>query len=79
MLGVAAVNGLGSMAKAWNYEGERLLRAAAQSDGLEYTIIRPGVRSDQRDATRQEKRKEDQTRPEQARSDQTSTRSTGQV
>ena len=34
------INGLGSMAKAWNYEGERLLRAC---DDLEYTIVRPGV------------------------------------
>ena len=34
------INGLGSMAKAWNYEGERLLREA---DDLEYTIVRPGV------------------------------------
>ena len=34
------INGMGSMAKAWNYEGERLLRA---TDDLEYTIIRPGV------------------------------------
>ena len=36
------INGLGGMAKAWNNEGERLLRAAA-SDGIEYTIVRPGV------------------------------------
>jgi len=35
------INGLGSMAKAWNYEGEQLLRAA--QDDIEYTIIRPGV------------------------------------
>merc|ERR1712007_23865 len=34
------INGLGSMAKAWNYEGERLLRACTDVD---YTIIRPGV------------------------------------
>ena len=34
------INGLGGMAKAWNYEGERLLRAC---DDLEYTIIRPGM------------------------------------
>ena len=34
------INGLGSMAKAWNYEGERLLRAC---DDIEYTIVRPGV------------------------------------
>jgi len=34
------INGLGSMAKAWNYEGENLLRAC---DDLEYTIVRPGV------------------------------------
>ena len=35
------INGLGSMAKAWNYEGEQLLRAAKAD--VEYTIIRPGV------------------------------------
>ena len=35
------INGLGSMAKAWNYEGETLLRAAKEE--VEYTIIRPGV------------------------------------
>ena len=34
------INGLGSMAKAWNYEGEQLLRACKDID---YTIIRPGV------------------------------------
>ena len=34
------INGLGSMAKAWNYEGERLLRAEPE---VEYTIIRPGI------------------------------------
>lgn len=34
------INGLGSMAKAWNYEGERLLRDVSD---LEYTIVRPGV------------------------------------
>ena len=34
------INGLGSMAKMWNYEGELLLRACADVD---YTIIRPGV------------------------------------
>jgi len=34
------INGLGSMAKAWNYEGERLLRACPDID---YTIVRPGV------------------------------------
>mmetsp|Transcript_71 Transcript_71/g.137 ORF Transcript_71/g.137 Transcript_71/m.137 type:complete len:331 (-) Transcript_71:498-1490(-) len=37
------INMLGSMAKAWNYEGERLLRG--QSD-VEYTIVRPGVMSE---------------------------------
>ena len=42
------INGLGSMAKAWNYEGEQLLRAAA--DDIEYTIVRPGVmRGDEAD------------------------------
>jgi len=34
------INMLGSMAKAWNYEGEQLLRACKDID---YTIIRPGV------------------------------------
>lgn len=33
------INMLGNMAKAWNYEGEQLLRTS----GLDYTIIRPGV------------------------------------
>eukprot|EP00587_Corethron_hystrix_P008582 CAMPEP_0113317720 /NCGR_PEP_ID=MMETSP0010_2-20120614/12513_1 /TAXON_ID=216773 ORGANISM="Corethron hystrix, Strain 308" /NCGR_SAMPLE_ID=MMETSP0010_2 /ASSEMBLY_ACC=CAM_ASM_000155 /LENGTH=308 /DNA_ID=CAMNT_0000174753 /DNA_START=121 /DNA_END=1047 /DNA_ORIENTATION=- /assembly_acc=CAM_ASM_000155 len=35
------INLLGSMAKAWNYEGEHLLRTS----NLDYTIIRPGVMS----------------------------------
>jgi len=34
------INGLGSLAKAWNYEGEQLLRACKDID---YTIVRPGV------------------------------------
>ncbi len=34
------INLLGSCAKAWNYEGEELLRAQADVD---YTIVRPGV------------------------------------
>mmetsp|Transcript_141227 Transcript_141227/g.451138 ORF Transcript_141227/g.451138 Transcript_141227/m.451138 type:complete len:339 (-) Transcript_141227:427-1443(-) len=34
------INGLGSMAKAWNFEGERLLRAC---DDIDYTIVRPGM------------------------------------
>ncbi len=33
------INMLGNMAKAWNYEGEQLLRTS----GVDYTIIRPGV------------------------------------
>ena len=33
------INMLGNMAKAWNYEGEQLLRKS----GIEYTIIRPGL------------------------------------
>ena len=33
---------LGSFAKAWNYEGEELLR---QQKDVDYTIIRPGVMS----------------------------------
>lgn len=35
------INMLGTMAKAWNYEGEELLRQS----GLNYTIIRPGIMS----------------------------------
>ena len=34
------INLLGSCAKAWNYEGEQLLRA---QDDVDYTIVRPGV------------------------------------
>ena len=34
------INMLGSMAKAWNYEGELLLRGQTSVD---YTIVRPGV------------------------------------
>ena len=34
---------LGSFAKAWNYEGEVLLR---QQKDIDYTIIRPGVMSE---------------------------------
>mmetsp|Transcript_45813 Transcript_45813/g.69103 ORF Transcript_45813/g.69103 Transcript_45813/m.69103 type:complete len:243 (+) Transcript_45813:316-1044(+) len=34
------INMLGNMAKAWNYEGEELLR---QCTDLDYTIVRPGV------------------------------------
>ena len=33
------INMLGNMAKAWNYEGEQLLRDSE----IDYTIIRPGV------------------------------------
>ena len=33
------INMLGNMAKAWNYEGEQLLRES----GVDYTIVRPGV------------------------------------
>ena len=33
------VAGLGSMAKAWNYEGECVLRGS----DIDYTIIRPGI------------------------------------
>jgi len=35
------INMLGNMAKAWNYEGEQLLRES----GVDYTIVRPGVMS----------------------------------
>lgn len=34
------INMLGSFAKAWNYEGEQLLR---NCEDVDYTIIRPGV------------------------------------
>mmetsp|Transcript_194 Transcript_194/g.261 ORF Transcript_194/g.261 Transcript_194/m.261 type:complete len:399 (-) Transcript_194:75-1271(-) len=34
------INMLGSMAKAWNYEGEQLLRNCKDVD---YTIVRPGI------------------------------------
>lgn len=34
------INMLGNMAKAWNYEGEQLLRT---NPDIDYTIIRPGV------------------------------------
>ena len=34
------INMLGNMAKAWNYEGEELLREA---NDIDYTIVRPGV------------------------------------
>lgn len=37
------INMLGSMAKAWNYEGERLLR---DQQDVDYTIIRPGIMSE---------------------------------
>jgi NAD(P)H-binding len=40
------INGLGSMAKGWNYEGEQVLRGQPivdQQKHLDYTIIRPGV------------------------------------
>lgn len=33
------INMLGNMAKAWNYEGEQLLRKS----GVDYTIVRPGM------------------------------------
>ncbi len=35
------INSLGSMAKAWNYQGEQALRASS----VDYTIIRPGIMS----------------------------------
>lgn len=37
------INLLGSMAKAWNYQGEQALRASP----VDYTIIRPGVMSEE--------------------------------
>ncbi|CAK9114576.1 Uncharacterized protein ycf39 (ORF319) [Durusdinium trenchii] len=36
------INALGSMAKAWNFEGERRLRGA----NIDYTIVRPGFMGD---------------------------------
>lgn len=39
------INMLGCMAKAWNYEGEQLLRKS----GLPYTIIRPGLLKSNKD------------------------------
>jgi uncharacterized protein YbjT (DUF2867 family) len=41
------INLLGSMAKAWNYQGELLLRG--QQD-VDYTIIRPGIMAEEADA-----------------------------
>lgn len=38
------INLLGGMAKAWNYQGELLLR---DQDDVDYTIIRPGVMSEE--------------------------------
>jgi len=37
------INSLGSMAKAWNYAGETVLRDPTDAGDIEYTIIRPGV------------------------------------
>ena len=37
------INLLGSMAKAWNYQGEQALR---QQTDVDYTIIRPGIMGD---------------------------------
>jgi NAD(P)H-binding len=40
------INGLGSMAKGWNYEGEQVLRGQPTADKqkhLDYTIVRPGI------------------------------------
>lgn len=41
------INALGSMAKAWNYQGELALREALGNDSseVEYTIVRPGIMS----------------------------------
>lgn len=41
------INGLGSMAKGWNYEGEEILR---QQTDVDYTIIRPGIMKTDYDA-----------------------------
>lgn len=40
------INGLGRMAKGWNYEGEQVLRMQSKVD---YTIIRPGIMKDDYD------------------------------
>ena len=45
------INMLGNMAKAWNYEGEQLLR----DSGVDYTIIRPGVMSATTDTKQEDK------------------------
>lgn len=45
------INMLGNMAKAWNYEGEQLLR----DSGVDYTIIRPGVMSKTTDTKPEDK------------------------
>ena len=45
------INMLGNMAKAWNYEGEQLLR----DSGVDYTIIRPGVMSAKADTKSEDK------------------------
>jgi len=39
------INGLGRMAKGWNYEGEQVLRQQPESNKkhLDYTILRPGI------------------------------------
>ena len=38
------LNGLGSFAKAWNYQGEVFLRTSlAEDDSIGYTIVRPGI------------------------------------
>jgi len=38
------LNGLGSFAKAWNYQGEVVLRTSlADDDSIGYTIVRPGI------------------------------------
>jgi len=38
------LNGLGAYCKAWNYQGETVLRnALADTDSIGYTIVRPGI------------------------------------
>jgi nucleoside-diphosphate-sugar epimerase len=41
------INMLGSMAKAWNYQAELLLRGQDEKDMIDYTIIRPGIMSEE--------------------------------
>jgi hypothetical protein len=48
------INLLGSFAKAWNYEGEQLLR---KCEDVDYTIIRPGIMKKQEQPDEKDGRK----------------------